>query len=434
MEKELEQIEVNYKKVKYYNTAKLPKRQSLFWMFLITVLSRLALIGKKFKIEKINMEGLKPPYFMISNHMQFIDFILAAQATFPSRVHNVVNIDGFYKRPWLLNSIGSIATRKFTNDLHLVKSINHVLKKDVVGLYPEARYSPAGITSYIPSSLGKLVKMNKVPVVAIIHRGNYLYTPFWNFRSKRKVPFHTTITQILTREQIESMSVEQINEVIREAFVYDEYKYQRDNNILIKEKDRAEGLHRILYQCPHCHKESEMDSKGTKIFCKHCHKEWDFEENGTLRALDGNTEFDNVPEWFKWEREQVEKEIKEGKYLFEDEVEVFSLPNVKKFINLGKAKVTHSPEHGFVLEGFYNGKPYRIIRHPIQSNSLHVEYDYYRIKRDDCFIISTENDNFFCYPTKRNVVTKLAFATEIIYQMKHDEIAKNKQNQITKQN
>ena len=30
------------------------------------------------KVEKINMEGLKPPYIMLSNHMHFIDFELAA--------------------------------------------------------------------------------------------------------------------------------------------------------------------------------------------------------------------------------------------------------------------------------------------------------------------------------------------------------------------
>jgi hypothetical protein len=35
--------------------------------------------------------------------------------------------------------------------------------------------------------------------------------------------------------------------------------------------------------------------------------------------------------------------------------------------------------------------------------------------------ISTENDSFYCFPTKQNVVTKLAFATEIIYQRKEYE-------------
>ena len=54
-------IEVNYKNKKRYKTAKYPLRQNLFWTGLIWVLSRIALIGKKYKVETIGMEGLKPP-------------------------------------------------------------------------------------------------------------------------------------------------------------------------------------------------------------------------------------------------------------------------------------------------------------------------------------------------------------------------------------
>ena len=40
---------------------------------------------------------------------------------------------------------------------------------------------------------------------------------------------------------------------------------------------------------------------------------------------------------------------------------------------------------------------------------------------EDCVDISTDNDSLYCYPTKRNVVTKLSFATEEIYKMKRAE-------------
>ena len=119
-------MEVNYKNKKRYKTAKYPIRQPKFFTYLIALLCKILLIGKKYKIEKINMEGLKPPYMILSNHMYFIDFELSALGTFPHRVNNVVNIDGFYRRPWLLELIGAIATRKFTTDLHLIKSINRV--------------------------------------------------------------------------------------------------------------------------------------------------------------------------------------------------------------------------------------------------------------------------------------------------------------------
>ena len=246
-------IEVNYANKKRYKTAKYPIRQPKIITGLIWVLSKFALIGKKYKVEKINMEGLKPPYIMLSNHMYFIDFELAAMGTGLNRVNNVVSIDGYYRRPWLMELIGAICTRKFTLDLHLVKSINRVIKNgDILSMYPEARYSPCGTTSYMPESLGKLIRMNKVPVVAVVHHGNHLLTPFWNYRKSRKVPLHTTMTQILTAEQVKTMSVDEINRVVREALTYDDYRYQKENGILITEPYRAEGLHKVLYQCPHC--------------------------------------------------------------------------------------------------------------------------------------------------------------------------------------
>ncbi|MBR6766085.1 MAG: hypothetical protein IKM06_06335, partial [Clostridia bacterium] len=83
-------IEVNYKNKKRYNTAKPPLHQGFFWTWLIWFLSKIMLKGKKYKVEKINMEGIKPPYILLSNHMHFIDFELAAMATYPHPVSNVV--------------------------------------------------------------------------------------------------------------------------------------------------------------------------------------------------------------------------------------------------------------------------------------------------------------------------------------------------------
>lgn len=411
-------IPVNYKNPKFYKTAKYPIRQPIYLTWLIRFLSGMMTVGVKYKIEKINMAGLKPPYMILSNHMHFIDFELCSIGTYPHRINNVVNIDGYYQRPWLMEWIGAICTRKFTTDLHLVRSIKKSLSRgDVLCMYPEARYTPCGTTSYLPDSLGGLVKMNKVPVVAVVHRGNYLRAPFWDFRRKRKVPLHTTMTQILTAEQVKSMTADEINQVIKEALTYDEYQYQKDNNILITEPYRAEGLHKVLYQCPHCQTEFQMASEGTRLFCKSCGKGWQLLENGQLSAETGDTEFSHVPHWFEWQRAQVRAEVRSGTYRFEDTVDVFSMPGCWKFPALGQAKLTHDPTEGWVLEGNYNGKDYRIQRAPLQMNSLHVEYDWFRIRRADCLDISTEQDSFYCYPAKQNVVTKLAFATEEIFEM-----------------
>ncbi len=409
-------IEVNYKNKKRYKTAKYPYHQGIFWTWLIWVLSKIALLGKKYKVETIGMEDLKPPYMLLSNHMHFIDFELAAMGTWPYPVSNVVSIDGYVVKWFLLEWIGAIATRKFTTDLHLVKSIRHVLKRgDILAMYPEARYTPCGTLAFLPDSLGKLIRMNKVPVVAVVHRGNHLYAPFWDFRHKRKVPMHTTMKLILTPEQIASMSVEEINATLRRELAYDEYRYQKENGIRITEPFRAEGLHKVLYQCPHCLAESKMDSKGSELFCTACGKRWTWRKDGYLEALEGETEFDHIPDWFAWERQQVKEQIERGEYSFTDEVEVFSLPRVWRYIPLGKATLKHTIENGFELEGMYRGQRYYIHRQTAQTNSLHVEYDFGPLDGKDYVDISNENDSFYCRPTKTNVITKLAFATEELY-------------------
>ena len=91
-------MDVNYRWKKHYKTAKYPIRQPKFLTWLIWFLSKCALIGKKYTLETIDMEGLEPPYIIFSNHMAFIDFELAAMVTYPRKVNNVVNIDGYHMK------------------------------------------------------------------------------------------------------------------------------------------------------------------------------------------------------------------------------------------------------------------------------------------------------------------------------------------------
>ena len=188
--------------------------------------------------------------------------------------------------------------------------------------------------------------------------------PAWNVKNTRKIPMHTTLKLVLTAEQVEKMSVEEINELIRSEMSYDDYKYQKENGYLITEPKRAEGLHKVLYQCPHCMTESKMASEGTEIFCRECGKRWNLNEDGTLSAVEGETEFSHVPDWFEWEREQVKEQIERGEYSFEDDIEIYSQPGCYSFPYLGKGTLVHNPDVGFVVRGNYNGEDFCIHRTP----------------------------------------------------------------------
>ena len=160
-----------------------------------------------------------------------------------------------------------------------------------------------------------------------------------------------------------------------------------------------------------------MATKGAEIFCNHCGKRWVLQENGQLCALEGETEFTHIPDWFEWQREQVRQEILRGEYRYEDEVDIYSFPRCWRFIPLGRAKVCHDFENGFTISGRYRGQDYHIHRPAKAMNSLHVEYDFHRYRKENCFDVSTETASFYCYPTNPDIITKLAFATEEIYKL-----------------
>jgi len=415
------------KEIRKFDMAKKPVKQRWFLTPVAWLLSFPEIWQRKLKITNVNMKGLKPPYLFISNHMAFVDFKSATRAIFPHKANYVVAIDGFLKGEWLLRQVGCICKRKFTNDLVLIKNMKYALdvNKSILALYPEARYSYCGTNSVLPDSLGKLVKMYKVPVVTFIQHGNYLSQPVWNLE-KRKCRIEATMTQLFTPEQIEKASVEEINRRLNEAFTYDEYAWQKENNIVIDHPNRAKGLHHILYQCPHCLTESRMNSDKDEIWCEHCHKRWRMSELGELSAVEGKTEYSRIPDWFEFERAMVRKQIEDGAYFFMDKVIIDSLPNAKGYIRMGEATLTHSID-GFVLEKFTDNEHFRLEKKPLSLYSLHIEYDYF--SKGDCLDLSTLEDTFYLYPlTRKNVVTKLQFAVEEIYKIKEKERVANRAN------
>lgn len=386
---------------------------------LIWLLCAPALISHRNRLEKINMDGIKPPYLLLCNHNAFMDFKVATKATFPHRVNYVVAIDGYLKREWLLRFIGCICKRKFTRDVTLVKQLKEVTSRgDIAAIYPEARYSLCGTTAVLPQSLGKLAKFLKVPVVTLICHGHHINSPFWNLHDRKVKGTQATMKCLFSADELEKADSDEVIRRIRQEFEYDDYRWQEENNILIKYKGRAEGLHKILYQCPHCKTEYEMTSSGSTLKCKSCGKKWTLEETGKLCATEGETEFSRIPDWYEWERSNVRKEVKNGTYHFECDTHVDILPK-DRYIPIGKAHLIHDM-NGFALKGNHDGEDYEVKWPASDLYSCHIEYDYLG-KYGDCVDLNTIKDTFYIYPEDcKFSVTKFALATEELYQHFND--------------
>ena len=414
---------VSKDKVKRFDFSKKPKKPGFLFPVARDIICKPLLKNRGYSFKKTNMESLNEPYLMLVTHSSMVDFFLMTIAVEPYRANNVMTLEGFntYTEP-LMRSLGVLGTRKFVSDLHLIKNIKYCIEKlkNPFVLFPEARYSLDGCTSYLPPSTEKLIRLLRVPVVVLRVHGNFITYPQWN-RIEKNNFVEAEMIQIITKDEAKKMSVDEINERIAEHFVYDDFKWQLENQIKIDHPKRAKGLHCLLYKCPACQTEHETDSEGTKLWCNHCKKEWEMDEYGQLHAVEGETEFSHIPDWSNWERECVRKEIEDGTYYFEDEVRVETLPGWTKFYQQGMGKLIQTPAETRI-ECMYHGEPYVLSRSAMNLESMHIEYDY--LGRGDCVDISIPDESFWCYLTKRDAVTKISFATEEIHKlaMKNAEI------------
>lgn len=400
---------------------KKPERQWHILRPLTWVISFPAVLKNRTKIVKVDMKDIKPPYVLLCNHNSFFDFMVATVAIFPNRANYIVAIDGFIGREWIMRKVGCIGKRKFTNDTQMIKNSKRVLDNgDILVIYPEARYSLCGTNAVLPDSLGKMVKLFKVPVVSLITNGNHLKSPVWNLK-KRKNPTRAVLKHLIPKGDIEGLTFEEINQKINNEFIYDDYLWQKDNKIKIDYKDRAKGLHKVLYQCPSCEKEFRMDSAGSQIWCNECGKHWNMNEFGELKAQTGETEFSHIPDWYEWERKKVRQEIAEGRYQVKLKVRVDSLPSSKGYVNLGEGILVHN-EKGFFLKGKYKEEEYLLEKTVLSMYSCHIEFDYLG-KYGDCIDLSTLHDTYYIYPEGKDFsVTKISLATEELYNIAKDKL------------
>jgi transcription elongation factor Elf1 len=367
-------------------------------------------------IHKFGMpDHLKPPYLLLCNHNSFMDFYVMTKAIFPHRANYVVAIDGFLGMEGLLRAVGGIGTRKFTNSISLIKNMFRVCNRgDICVMFPEARYSLCGTQSVLPASLGKIITKMNVPVVTLIMHGHHVNSPFWNVGNRGVKPVEADMKLLFTAEEAKTLPVAEINQRLAEAFEYDDFAWQLQKRIRINKKKRAEGLHKVLYQCPACNTEYQMTSEKAQLHCQACGKSWEMTPLGELRAKKGETEFSHIPDWYEWERANVRQEIEAGTYSFESEVRVESLPNAKKFIVFDEpGYLTHNMD-GFSLSGVSKTGPFSLDWSVPSLYSCHVEYNY--MKRGDCIDLNTNEDTLYLFPQAEEFsVTKIALATEELY-------------------
>ena len=397
-----------------------PLRPMLLLQILIRILAWITLLPNKFTYTTEGMEkiGKKEPCLILMNHSSFADMEIASQIFFPRRYGIVCTSDAFVG--WLMKIlmplIGCIPTQKFVSDVTLIRDMEYLLKKKntSVLMYPEASYSFDGTATALPRKMGILLKKLGVPVVTVITEGAFTRQPLYNCLRKRKVQVSAKVKCLATAEEVKSMTVAQLDTLLDETFGFDNFKWQQENNVVVNEPERAEGLNRILFCCPHCGVEGKTEGKGITLTCHHCGKVYELTETGFLKAKDGDEAFTHIPAWYAWEREQVRKQLQEGTYKLDVDVKIGMMVNLDAIYMVGDGHLTHDNE-GFHLTGCDGKLDYS--QGPLACYGLYADYYWYEI--GDMICIGNNDVLYYCFPQNcGDVVAKTRLATEELYKMK----------------
>lgn len=286
---------------------------SIYYSILLRVF---ALIVKPKAIttyDKKNLQEIEGPYLLLSNHGSAHDVYYLSTLAYPSKLSFILNKYYFKNKVarGIFKRMGVIPKKLFYPDIETIKKTMQSIKKGYpVLMCPEGRLSIDGTNYGINKETGKLVKSLKVPVVIARINGGYLVNPKW--RKKRiKGPVHTSVEYIITKEEIERLSVDEINNIIEKNLSYNDFDFAKEKGVIYKSKKKAEGLESVLYYCPHCKKEYKISTKGNTIKCDACGFSVEVQDDYSFSHNDYNIQ--NVHDWYSviedYERKNIEKGI-----------------------------------------------------------------------------------------------------------------------------
>ena len=326
-----------------YSSKTIVQKCSPFVIDTAYVISRIALFFKGIKVKYTNKvcKEIDNPSIVLSNHGSFLDFIFAGTLIRKKRPNFIVARLYFYKKLYakIMRKGGCFPKSMFTSDLDSAKNCLRVLKNgDVLAMMPEARLSTVGKFEDIQEGTYTFLKKADVPIYIIKLKGDYFASPKWGNGLRRNSYIEAEIDLLLSKEQIDSMSVEEIKEVIEKEMYYNDFDWLNDHpELRYKSKTLAEGLENILVRCPKCGGIHSIKTKKRKVFCEKCGFSLKIDDR---YQFESNEYFKNFAEWYDYQCDLINTDIEKSK----DEYSISSKVTLKLPSNDGSTMLRYGGE------------------------------------------------------------------------------------------
>lgn len=216
----------------------------------------------------------------------------------------------------------------------VIEVLERIRKGHSIAIFAEGDRSFSGRTERIEPVIGKLAKNSGVSLVTFRIEGGYLTSPRWS-DTFRKGRMKAGIINVYDPVTIKSMTVQEVNEAIRNDLYEDTYVKQRIERAEYRGKNLAEHMERVLFLCPRCKSAGSMISKDDTLSCS-CGLKVNMDSFGMLHGDD--IPFDSVTDWDMWQRTEVK-----GLMDMADSGTIFSDDDVNLYtIGPGHKRVFHS--------------------------------------------------------------------------------------------
>ena len=289
--------------VRFYKPSKL---------FLPYVISRIVLFIRGVRVRYTDLTGdaLESPAIVLCNHGSFIDFAYAGTLLRKKSPNFIVARLYFYHGllAKLLRSFGCFPKSMFAMDVESTKNSISVLRNGgVLAMMPEARLSTVGRFEDIqPNTYGFLKKM-KVPIYTVKICGDYLADPKWGHGIRRGALVEATLEPLLTADEVEVLSIEEIRTRVEERLAYDELTWLKTHpELRYRSKKLAEGLENILFECPVCGEKYTIFTEGRELFCEKCGKLAVMDDR---YSFDAKAPFSDFASWYDWQMQNLRARI-----------------------------------------------------------------------------------------------------------------------------
>ena len=230
----------------------------------------------------------KEPFVLVGNHTYLFDVVQIAihfKIT-PAIVAQEYLLSAKGLRWLLLNVAKVIPKSKGSADVRTIRKIMQYVKKGYpIMLMPEGDSTFFGRTGYIEPSTGKLIKKLNLDVILAKTKGGYLSRPRWATALRGNRYIDLTYSTLLTKEQVASMTADQIQQELEAGLQHNDYEWQHQSKHKFSGERMAEGFDNVIYRCPVCGAFHSFVVKQNEIQCQSCKTVATMDEYGFLSGF-----------------------------------------------------------------------------------------------------------------------------------------------------